>query len=304
MFRGSRLRKTIRFITSLHRHEDRLVAQDVRLAKLEEQLAQSRRDLGSLEDRMRAEIVSAFLVLKARNLPLVLQTEDRNGRRSHPPALRDLQADQRQLERLFPNVFPIWQELFDNAKVEYSERPRTNLSVADNLGAELFRKFLLTEIRGQVLDIGCGPLPLPHYLVGQNVDRIAGIDPLPGAAHRDFEFCQGFAEFLPWPNGAFDSVVVATSLDHVLSVDMTFSEIKRVLAPDGVFALWVAFIEGAKEYDPLAENVVPIDAFHVFHFDRPWFLKLVDKYFVVTEELPIDRLSVFYSLRPRRETET
>jgi len=310
LFRASRLRNAVRFVSSLKDvldgHESRLNGLDERCAKLEEQLRQvvSRLvcDLEPLENRMRSEIASASLNLRER-ISSRMSRKTTKERKSHPPAVRDLQADQRELERLFPNVFPIWQKLFDNAKVEYAERPNTNLSVVDNPGAELFRKFLLTEISGQVLDIGCGPLSLPHYLTSQNVDQIAGIDPLPGDPHRDFEFCQGFAEFLPWPNGEFDSVVIATSLDHVLSVDMTLSEIKRVLAPDGVFALWVAFIEGAKEYDPFAEHVVPIDAFHVFHFDRPWFLKLINRYFVVSEELPVDRLSVFYSLKPRQGTE-
>jgi SAM-dependent methyltransferase len=258
-------------------------------------------NLNNLESRTLAQIASSSLSLRERIGLRISRESARISRKSRPAAARDMNADVRELERLFPNVFPIWDKLFENARVEYAERPNESLSVADNPGAELFRKYLLAELSGHVLDIGCGPLSLPHYLMGQNVDRIAGIDPLPGAHHREFEFVQGFAEFLPWPDGEFDAVTIATSLDHVLSLDMVFAEIKRVLVPEGVLAMWVGFVKGAKEYDPLAEDIVPIDTFHIFHFDRPWFLNLINKYFVVSDELVVDSVSVFYSLKPRRE---
>ena len=258
-------------------------------------------NLNNLESRTLAQIASSSLSLRERIGLRISRKSARISRKSRPAAARDMNADVRELERLFPNVFPIWDKLFENARVEYAERPNESLSVADNPGAELFRKYLLAELSGHVLDIGCGPLSLPHYLMGQNVDRIAGIDPLPGAHHREFEFVQGFAEFLPWPDGEFDAVTIATSLDHVLSLDMVFAEIKRVLVPEGVLAMWVGFVKGAKEYDPLAEDIVPIDTFHIFHFDRPWFLNLINKYFVVSDELVVDLVSVFYSLKPRRE---
>jgi SAM-dependent methyltransferase len=287
-----RLLSAVRLIGSF---QDRINDQENRLTLLSNNLSGLRTEL---ETKV-AQMVSSSLNLRERIGLRISREATRIPRKPHPATTRDMHADLKELERLFPNVFPIWSKLFENARVEYTERPNASLSVADNPGAELFRKYLLAELSGHVLDIGCGPLSLPHYLVGQNVDRIAGIDPLPGAQHREFEFFQGFAEFLPWPNAEFDAVVVATSLDHVMSLDMAFAEIKRVLVPDGVLAMWVGFVKGAKQYDPLAENIVPIDSFHVFHFDRPWFLELVNKYFVVTDELVVDSVSVFYSLRPR-----
>lgn len=295
MLRLPRPLNAVKFVRSL---QDRIDDQENRLTLLSDNLNNLRTDL---EIWTLAKIASSSLSLRERIGKRISREAGRILRKSRPAATRDMHADMRELERLFPNVFPIWNELFENAKVEYVERPNASLSVADNPGAELFRRYLLAEISGHVLDIGCGPLALPHYLVGQNVDRIAGIDPLPSTHIREFEFFQGFAEFLPWPDSEFDAVVIATSLDHVLSLDMAFSEIKRVLVPDGVLAIWVGFVKGAKEYDPLAEDTVPIDSFHIFHFDRPWFLKLVNKYFVVCDELVVDSESVFYSLKPRSE---
>lgn len=291
-----RLVKILNAVKSVVSLPGRIDNQDNRLAVLSTNLDNLRTEF---EARLLAQTASSSLNLRERIGLRISREAARNSRKARPAAARDMQADLKELGRLFPNVFPIWSKLFENAKIEYSERPNESLSVAGNSGAELFRKYLLAELSGHVLDIGCGPLPLPHYLVGQNVDRIAGIDPLPGSGHREFEFFQGFAEFLPWPDSEFDAVTIATSLDHVLSLDMVFAEINRVLVPDGVVAMWVGFVEGAKEYDPLAENVVPIDPFHIFHFDRPWFLKLINKYFVVCDELVIDSVSVFYSLKPR-----
>ena len=82
-----------------------------------------------------------------------------------------------------------------------------------------FRAFVKLYLRGAVLDVGCGPQPVPSYLDGYPLDRIAGIDPLPPTEGHPFTFVQTVAEFLPWDDKTFSVVVVATSLDHVLLPD-------------------------------------------------------------------------------------
>ena len=262
------------------------------------EIAQLRTELQNIRAE-RQNIVSTSLNLRYTIGQRIARDRLRDRREARRAAGRDMIADLRQLERMFPRAYPIWSQLFEHAKVEYEERPNASLSVAGNPGAELFRKYISVELAGHVLDIGCGPLELPYYLVGQSIERLAGIDPLNGTPNRQFEFVQGLAEFLPWMDGEFDSVVIATSLDHVISLDMVFSEIRRVLAPNGIVAIWVGFVKGAKEYDPSAEDVAPIDSYHLFHFDRPWFLDYVNKYFVVTDELAVDGQSHFFSLRRR-----
>jgi len=56
---------------------------------------------------------------------------------------------------------------------------------------------------------------------------------------------------------------------------------------------------GAPEYDPLAETIEALDDYHIFHFDRPWFLKLIQKYFDIQEEFATDSQSTFYSLKKK-----
>lgn len=123
----------------------------------------------------------------------------------------------------------------------------------------------------------------------------AGVDPLASQVERKFEFVQGFAEFLPWENEEFDLVVAATSLDHVVSLDMALSETKRVLRPGGYFVTWVGFVAGAKPCDPTQPDIFPIDRFHLFHFDREWFVELMARYFTLEEEFALDFASHFFA---------
>ncbi len=97
--------------------------------------------------------------------------------------------------------------------------------------AELFGCFLAPLLHGTVLDIGCGPQPVPSYLANYPTESIAGLDPL--AAPHPFVFHHGVAEFLPWDDASFDLVITATSLDHVLLLDRSIDEFRRVLKPGG-----------------------------------------------------------------------
>ena len=265
----------------------------------QQEIASLRNQLAELDRKWNTELVTHSLKTRQRIADHLRRLGLKQGRQARLAVQSDINANMAKLEEMFPNVFPVWKKLFENARIEYEQRPIGSLSVKGNVGAEQFRMYLSTEISGHVLDVGCGPLQLPYYLSGLDVERIAGIDPLPGSRKRDFEFCQGFAEFLPWPDEEFDAVVIGTSLDHVLSLDMVFSEILRVLRPDGVCVIWLGFIAGAPEYDPLAETIEALDDYHIFHFDRPWFLKLIQKYFDIQEEFATDSQSTFYSLKKK-----
>lgn len=203
------------------------------------------------------------------------------------------------LESRFPNSFPIWRELFENARHEYAVRPETSLSVAGNDGARAFRSFLAPYLDGHVLDIGCGPQPMPLYLEGYRIPRLAGLDPLTGSATRCFEFAQGVAEFIPWPDGEFDTVIAATSFDHVLSIDLALDEVARILDENGRFVLWISFVPGSPPYDPETTDCHAIDRYHMFHFDRGWFEKILSERFVQIERFELNSQSAFYSFARR-----
>jgi SAM-dependent methyltransferase len=239
--------------------------------------------LGLLDHRSHAALVTRKLVAEA------------NRRSRHAAQPYDIEEQRSKLSAMFPHVYPAWAKLFENARVEYESRPVTSLSVQGNPGSSAFAKFALLYAHGSVLDVGCGPQGLPVYLAGLRVDRIVGVDPLPGSDARDFEFFQSYGEFLPWPDGEFDVVISATSLDHAISLDMTLREIKRVLRPGGYFLTWVGFVPGASPYDPNDPETKPIDEYHLFHFDRSWFLDLLLKFFHLEEEFRLDNHSHFFA---------
>ncbi len=200
-----------------------------------------------------------------------------------------------QLRLLEPKAFDLWWQCFLNGKLSYSQEIEGNLSYGCHPGASAFNTFITPFMKGNVLDIGCGPQLLPTYLHGaagtENV-RLFGIDPL--HAEHPFEFYRGFAEFLPWQSNCFDAVVCGTSLDHCLSLAQTLEEIKRVLKPNGKLLIWVGFVPGAKKYEPKADDLTALDEYHLFHFDRPWFESLMSSYFTLIKYVDYCNVSSFY----------
>jgi SAM-dependent methyltransferase len=200
------------------------------------------------------------------------------------------------LEPLAPQAYAIWKPLLDVNADAYAGFPTHSCSVAGHEMAELFGCFLTPLLRGAVLDIGCGPQPVPSYLANYPLESIAGLDPL--AAPHPFVFHHGVAEYLPWDDASFDLVIAATSLDHVLLLDRSIDEFRRVLKPGGRFVTWVSFVAGAPEYNPYRADVGQEDEFHLFHFDRPWFESTMQRHFKIDESFVFDSPydQAFYSL--------
>ena len=95
----------------------------------------------------------------------------------------------------------------------YATDPPSSLSVGQRPDAEAFAAFC--ELRGLVLDVGCGIQAMPTYGRGLG-DGFVGIDPLRGERERAFAFVQAIAEFLPFRDGDLRSRVVR-NLDRPLS---------------------------------------------------------------------------------------
>lgn len=211
-----------------------------------------------------------------------------------PLAQPSLEATFSALEERYPRVFPIYRELLEAGERSYQASPAASLSVSDNPGSVTFRAFCLPSLRGAVLDIGCGPVAVPIYLEGYDLRLVAGIDPFGSAEMHPFLFVRAVAEGIPWADESFDTLVVATSFDHFLDLSLGLSEMARVLKQNGELVAWVYYVPGMPRYDPTAEDTNKIDDFHLFHLDKPWFLQMVTRHFVVLEELNIDGFSHFY----------
>lgn len=126
--------------------------------------------------------------------------------------------------------------LNQNAEISYNLLPDESLSIEGRDDVNKFREFVELHYKnGRVLDVGCGPLIWPSYLP-TDIRTAIGIDPSPSKFKG--KFVQTMAEDMPFEDNYFDSVICATSLDHVFDLEKTLSEISRVLKNNGYFFLW------------------------------------------------------------------
>ncbi|MBK7129831.1 MAG: class I SAM-dependent methyltransferase [Crocinitomicaceae bacterium] len=90
----------------------------------------------------------------------------------------------------------------------------------------------------KVVDIGCG-YGRNKALVEAVGGKWTGVEPFEGGAHTVI----GDAENLPFESNTFDVAIMDAVLEHIPDVSKAFSEVARVLKPDGVFVGYSAFME-------------------------------------------------------------
>ena len=207
-------------------------------------------------------------------------TETYTGSRPAPLQGYDGSKAIEQLKTENPAVFKHWYAAFQNGAACYTEARSSNCSTLGNSVARTFRDYLSLFAKGAILDIGCGPYGDPGYLVGLPNEQLTGLEPLDVINEERFPIIRGVNEFLPWPDQSFDTVVTATSLDHVLDLRKALSESHRVLKADGLYVLWYADVEGADNIlaKPPAKQKA-IDKYHLFHIDESWFSDAIGEWF-------------------------
>jgi hypothetical protein len=184
--------------------------------------------------------------------------------------------------RVAPAVLAQWLERYLLNAALYQVAAQSNCSVDGHQRAAAFAKFVQQHaIPGPILDIGCGPQVLPSYLAWCEVERITGLDPLPG--RHPFPFWRGLGEQIPAPTSSFPNLITATSLDHVLDLGLVLAELARVTAPGGRWFNWETYCEEAPPYDPTDPQWQPADSWHVFRLG-PWFRPLLDSHWLLCSE--------------------
>jgi SAM-dependent methyltransferase len=203
----------------------------------------------------------------------------------------------RLLQRCYPKAYPLWERLFHNALDTYLQNPDENLSTNAHSMAPRFKDYVNRFAFGRVLDIGCGPLSLPYYLADLDPAKIAGIDPLAPLEEHPFVFRHGVAEAIPWADATFETLIAATSLDHVISIRASLSEFRRVLSNTGRFITWVGFLPGGQPFDPEREYPTSVDDYHLFHFDEGWMEEMFGEYFALEDRTWVGPNQAFYVFR-------
>ena len=96
---------------------------------------------------------------------------------------------------------------------------------------------------GAALDLGCGDGRLTlelraRHIVGADVSRVALDRARPRVGGRGIELVELTpGAVLPFDDGAFDLVLMAETIEHVVDVQSLLSELRRVLRPGGELAV-------------------------------------------------------------------
>jgi SAM-dependent methyltransferase len=145
------------------------------------------------------------------------------------------------LFRDFKGDYLLYKVLHNNGYLGYKFLPEGSLSLPGREDAGRFSEYIEDHISyGTVLDIGCGILELPSYLDFRDRTRFSlfGIDPIDDRSFVGIRIV-GCSEYMPFQDGEFDAVILATSLDHVCSIDKTIRECSRILSSNGKVLIWM-----------------------------------------------------------------
>jgi ubiquinone/menaquinone biosynthesis C-methylase UbiE len=143
------------------------------------------------------------------------------------------------------------------------------------LAAVEFIAWLALPAGARWLDIGCGTGALSHTILAHHQPGgVTGVDPSAGfiAKARQqvddarVEFCEGDAQALPFPDGAFDAAVSGLVLNFIPDPQRAVAEMRRVLRQGGTAAVYVwdyagemqfmrRFWDAAAELDPEAQKL-------------------------------------------------
>jgi ubiquinone/menaquinone biosynthesis C-methylase UbiE len=145
-------------------------------------------------------------------------------------------------------------------------------------GEDLFYAWASQLEPGQwVLDAGSGPgsFPASHFhcsVVALDEDTDAfqtAVSPTPPQHHRAF----GRSDQMPFGGATFDLVICHHSLEHIVEIDKTLSEIERVLKPKGRF--YVAVPNGHGLCDAIYRFMFEGGG-HVNRFHRSEVVRLIE----------------------------
>ncbi len=120
----------------------------------------------------------------------------------------------------------------------------TGSILISNIIARTYDKHINNYASGHLLDLGCGKVPL--YGIYRNaVDNITCADWID---REHVDIVTNLAQPLPFPDSAFDTIIMSDVLEHVPNPDLVWREMTRTLAPGGHILLNVPFFYWIHEH--------------------------------------------------------
>lgn len=93
------------------------------------------------------------------------------------------------------------------------------------------------EVNGTVIDVGAGPRPYYHNFLKKTPDTVFHSVDRQTGDETNYE-----TDKLPFQDGAFDTVLSMNVLEHIYNHQFHFSELIRILKPEGKLVLFVPFL--------------------------------------------------------------
>jgi SAM-dependent methyltransferase len=159
--------------------------------------------------------------------------------------------------------------------------PYQNLDIPKYWAEELTRFGCTQELFAgrRVLDIGCGPYGLIHYL--DNARERIRIDPLLQRYESKMPLTgpqlslSALGEHLPLASGSIDIAICFNALDHMCDPGAALGEIKRVLRPGGTLLLMI------HTFPAWTRPFFWIDRLHPHHWTAAGFAEQVGMVFTL-----------------------
>ena len=134
--------------------------------------------------------------------------------------------------------------VYNNGKLQGSRDPRevsiSSRLVADNI-AEFYQNSLKEHVKGKLLDLGCGKVPLYAAYKDYSSENIC-IDwgnSLHKNPHLDYEY--DLNQKLVLDDSQFDTIILSDVLEHIRKPELLWSEMSRVMKDDGKIIMSVPF---------------------------------------------------------------
>jgi SAM-dependent methyltransferase len=126
-----------------------------------------------------------------------------------------------------------------------SSRDIREVSVSSRMMADriafFYKKFIPVYVKGNLIDLGCGKVPLYHVYRDYIVDNIC-ID-WPNVNHQNsfIDFECDLNKILPFDSGSFDSIIISDVFEHIHSPQLLWQEMARIIKSDGYILMNVPF---------------------------------------------------------------